>query len=156
MWFSQTNSKWLSAGANAAKAGGRSACSKVARAALDHPDADPRRWWHGILIPSTPTPHEGTRALKILPWRWVSCRAVCQGFTRPARFGAVAVLMTKPRRIAQAGRVLETSSVEPIRDTCHPDAEPRQVLEARSLLLARATLRRAARPRPGGNRWSTP
>ena len=61
----------------------------------------------------------------------------------PSRaLGAVAVLMTKPRRIAQAGRVLKQAQSSQFEIRAILMREPRQVVETPSLLLARAMLRR--------------
>lgn len=50
--------------------------------------------------------------------------------------------MTKPRRIAQAGRALEQAHSSQFEIRAILMREPRQVVEAPGLLLARATLRR--------------
>jgi len=93
-------------------------------------------------MPATPTPHEGTRALKITR---LALGELPRGLPRahPSRaLGAVAVLMTKPRRIAQAGRVLKQAQSSQFEIRAILMREPRQVVETPSLLLARAMLRR--------------
>lgn len=95
-----------------------------------------------LPVPATPTPHEGTRALKITP---LALGELPRGLPRahPSRaLGAVTVLMTKPRRIAQAGRVLKQAQSSQFAIRAILMREPRQVVEAPSLLLAGAMLRR--------------
>lgn len=81
-------------------------------------------------VPATPTPHEGTRALKITP---LPLGELPRGLPKahpPRALGAVAVLMTKPRHIAQAGRVLKQAQSSQFEIRAILMREPRQVVRS--------------------------
>ena len=113
MWFHKRTARAVRWGQCREQQVGARRVARLWRGRLwDHPDADPRRWWHGILIPATPAPQGGTRALENpMPWRWVSCRAVLPRAHRPARF-AVAVLDDESAWHRAGGWRSETASRE--------------------------------------------